>query len=89
MDKQLSDNEKLRLMTEHEGWAVLISKFNDKCKELSDILQIKDTNELQVNQKALKVLLEWMQDIIGSVDLHRDNDEVIAEIDHTIIRYEQ
>lgn len=97
MDKEtkkvLTDGEKLKLMTEHEGWAIAYQKLSDKIMDLQFIANVDDSdaNKALIDMKARKyavaLLWDWVNnDILGSVEQHIINNNLPKPIRSYIIR---
>ena len=78
--KVLSDGEKLRLMTEHDGWAVARKIMSDKILDLQMIGNVDDSTpekaivDLKSRNYAVQILSEFLlKDIEGTVEQHVNN----------------
>jgi len=99
MDKDtkqlLTDGEKLKQLTEHEGWAIAYQKFSDKIMDLQFIANVdnKDPNTAFIDMKArmyaVSLLLDWMKsDILGVVEQHNLNNNLSKPVRSYIVRDE-
>ena len=77
-DKILTEGEELMHMCKGRGWDLAKRRLFEKISELSNILALTDRNpealmlEIVGNQQAIKILLEWVQDIEGEVARTKD-----------------
>lgn len=99
MDKEekkiLTEGELLKLLMEHDGWAILYQKFSDKIMDLQFIANVDDSTpekaflDMQSRKLAVNLLWDWMKnDIIGTVEQHNSNNNLQKPVKSYIIREE-
>lgn len=93
--KVLSDQEKIKLLTEHDGWGIVRKKLLDKLMDMGSILNIQDlspdkiTVEVAGRQLAFQVLKEWLDEVEGTAQQFKNNSELYKEVkDDYLVRYE-
>lgn len=91
----LTDGEKLKLLTEHQGWGILYQKFSDKIMDLQFIANVDDSTpekaiiDMKSRKYAVAILLDWMKnDILGTVEQHINNNKLEKPIASYIYREE-
>lgn len=94
--KIFSDGEKLKSMTESEGWSIAKQLLLKKVAEqlnLSNITNIDPNNIVQIigiRQETAKALMEWLREIEGNVEQHTSNSGAFSEVnDEFIIHFKQ
>lgn len=86
IDKIMQENDELVLMIKSKGWKIAKKKLFEKIIELSDILVYdeKDAHKLMIeigaNQQAIKILLEWIDEIEGEVSKYNSYKNMYKEI---------
>lgn len=69
----MSEGEELMSMCDSIGWGIAKRKLMERISDLSDILAYDEKDpeklmlEIAANQQAVKILIEWMNDIEGEV----------------------
>lgn len=91
----LTDGEKLKLLTEHEGWHIVYEKFSEKIMDLQFIANVDDSSpekaliDMKARKYAVVVLMDWMKnDILGAVEQHINNNNLTKPIRSYILREE-
>lgn len=91
----LTDGEKLKLLTEHQGWSIMYAKFSEKIMDLQFIANVDDSSpekaliDMKARKYAVSVLLDWMKnDILGTVEQHINNNNYEKPIASYIYREE-
>lgn len=90
--KVLTDGEKLRLMTEHEGWGIARSLLSSKILELQqigDLIKLEPVAmaiQAKANQAAAEILFTFLTEIEGTVEQHLNNNPVSTPIESYILR---
>ena len=89
----LTDGEKLKLLTEQDGWAICYQKYADKIMDLQFIANVDDSSpekaliDMKARKYAVNLLWDWMKnDILGSVEQHINNNNLPKPIRSYIIR---
>lgn len=93
--KVLTEGEKLKLLTEHDGWEVAYQKFSDKIMDLQFIANVDDTTaekaliDMKARKYAVTILMDWMKnDILGTVQQHINNNNLTKPVKSYILREE-
>ena len=92
--KLLTEQEKIKSLTEHEGWPLVRSKFLNKVGELLNLstinilntaTQINYMNEIGMRQMAAARLVEILNDIQGTAEQFDANSALTEEISESYI----
>jgi hypothetical protein len=91
----LLEGEKLKLLTEHEGWGIAYDKFSAKILELQYIGNVDDSTpekaliDMKARKLAVEVLMNWMKnDILGTVEQFNTNNTLQRPVMSYIVRQE-
>lgn len=90
--KILSEQDKLRLLTEHDGWATVKALLMGTVVELQSIDGIDTSSpenvviDIKSRQIASKKLLDWLREIEGTVEQGKTNDSLLPKKDSYIVR---
>lgn len=77
--KVLTDGEKLKLLSEHDGFAILEKIVHDKVATLQSIFNIDDSkpdrviSEIIGRKLASQLLTEFWDEVVGRVAQHKAN----------------
>lgn len=90
----LSDEKKIEMLCQHEGWALVRQKLINRIMDLQSILNV-DGNatpeqiaiDLRSRANAISILTDFLQDIEGTAQKSKDNTETFKKTSY-IIRYE-
>ncbi len=87
--KVLTDQEKIKLLTEHEGWNIVRAKFLDECAKLLNIADINVTNptmnlvsEIGMRQLAAAKILSIINDVIGTAQQYDMNKTLTEQVEN-------
>lgn len=93
--KILTDGEKLKLMTEHDGWAICRQKIADKIMDLQFIANVNDEDatkaliDMKARKYAVNILWDWLKnDIEGTIQQHLTNNNLPKPMRSYILREE-
>lgn len=74
-EKQLSDSEEIRLMTQGRGWSIVRDKLNERILDLQNINNLPDAdpavmmNELKARVLASKLIFAFLkEDVYGAIE---------------------
>lgn len=89
----LSDQEKIKRLTEHEGWAIVRALLLRKATELLNIADINIVNpvngnlvaEIGMRQLASARLIEILKDVEGTAEQFDANAVLSEQVDHEYI----
>lgn len=95
--KILTDGEALSNMLQSRGWAIAKTLLLDKILKVSDTMEIDTSktattiaNEIKINNRVVKEMLEWMQELEGVQVQQREAVESLKEFRrNNIINYHE
>ena len=83
--KILTEGEKLKRLTESEGWAIVRDRLYKKAAKLLNMQDITEPNPqfiinlIGIRQETAKNLVEWLREIEGDVEQHKGNNGFFVE----------
>lgn len=76
-DKQMTQNERLRRMTESEEWQIVRKIFTNKIMDLQSIRNINPnedgSEQIKARAIAIDYLMEFWRDVTGRVEQHEQD----------------
>lgn len=88
----LTVQDTIKKLTEHEGWGFVRSLLMSKIVDLQDINDVDTTSpenavrDIKARQFAGKILLEWLNEIEGTVEQSKSNNSLLPSKDSYIVR---
>lgn len=73
-NKILTDQEKIKMLINHEGWPIVRAMFDEKILRLQNVNSVVGTTatakekSMEVNKKVSEVLFEILQEISGTAE---------------------
>lgn len=84
--KLLDDGRELKNLVESSGWQTAKKELLKKLAVLDSITSLPSMKsedrllEMSIREGVISVILEWIRDIEGSVEQHKQNTKALSEI---------
>lgn len=87
----MTEGELLQMLVEHDAWPLARKKLTDRILDLQSIKNI-DTSDVQTlvtdikaRNAAVDILMEWLREIEGIADQHKNNQLNVTEEDSYVV----
>lgn len=91
-EKMLSRGREMIDVVNHHGWKAVKEMLLEKVMELADVQNIDTTKtptsiaqEIKVNNKVIKIILAWLQEVEGAANQQRYADDTLGKFKREII----